>query len=179
MSMVVASRYARALADTLGRAEGYRLASKDLADFFDVWQESEELRDVLLTPAVPGEQKRALLDAILERLGTSTTTANFLRILLANYRIALLEEVREAFEKVVDERLGIVGVEIAYAQKLSANEQEQMRARFAELTGSRVEITFRQEAKLLGGVRARIGSTVYDGSVQGYLDRLRAQLRAS
>jgi F-type H+-transporting ATPase subunit delta len=91
----------------------------------------------------------------------------------------LLEEVREAFKKVVDERLGIVGVEIAYAQKLSANEQEQMRARFAELTGSRVEITFRQEAKLLGGVRARIGSTVYDGSVQGYLDRLRAQLRAS
>ena len=178
MSMVVASRYARALADVLGSAEGYRSALKELGDFAKVWQESRDLQEVLLTPAVPAEQKRALLDALLERLGTSVTTSNFLRILLANYRIALLEQILEAFKKVVDERLGIVEVDVFYAQELSRGEQEEMRAKFAELTGSRVEVKFRQEAELLGGVQARIGSTVYDGSVRGYLERLREQLRA-
>jgi F-type H+-transporting ATPase subunit delta len=179
MSMAIASRYARALADVLGSREGYRTGLMELGDFAAVWRESEELREVLLTPAVLPEQKRRLLDTILERLGTSLTTANFLRILLTNYRIAILEQVLQAFQKVAGERLGIVEVEVLYAQDLSADEQEGLRTRFAELTGSKVEVKFRQEAKLLGGVQARIGSTVYDGSVRGYLERLRDQLRAS
>ncbi|MCL5005283.1 MAG: ATP synthase F1 subunit delta [Acidobacteria bacterium] len=179
MSMVIASRYARALADVLRSAEGYRAGLKELEDFAAVWQESESLREVLLTPAVSSEQKRKVLDAVLERLGTSVPTSNLLRILLANYRMALLEQVLEAFKKVVDERLGIVEVEILYAQDLSPDEQEELRAKFAELTGSKVEVKFRQDAKLLGGVQARIGSTVYDGSVLGYLERLREQLRAT
>ena len=178
MSMAIASRYARALADVLGSAEGYRTALKELGDFATLWRESEDLREVLVTPAVSSEQKKKVLDTILERLGTSLTTANFLRILLVNYRIALLEEVLQTFQEVVNERLGVVEVEVLYAQDLSADEQEELRAKFAELTGSKVEMKFHQETKLLGGVQARIGSTVYDGSVQGYLERLRKQLRA-
>ena len=177
MSMAIASRYARALADVVGSAEGCRTALKELEDFAAVWQESAELREALVTPAVSAEQKSKLLDAILERLGTSVTSANFLRVLLVNYRIALLEEVLQAFQKAVNERLGVVEVEVLYTQDLSRDEQEQLRAKFAELTGSKVEMKFQQEAKLLGGVQARIGSTVYDGSVQGYLERLRRQLR--
>jgi F-type H+-transporting ATPase subunit delta len=179
MSMIIASRYARALAEALGPAEGYRTAFAELEDFVAVWRQNEELREVLLTPAVPLEQKRKVLETILARLGTSVTTANFLRVLLVNYRLALMEEVLEAFRRVVNERLGIVEVEVSCAQELSPDEQEEVRARFAELTGRRVEVEFRQEANLLGGVQARIGSTVYDGSVRGYLDRLREQLRTA
>ncbi len=179
MSMAIASRYARALADVLGSAEGYRTALSELGDFAAVWQESGELRDVLVSPALSSEQRRKVLDTILARLGTSVTGSNFLRVLLMNYRIALLEEVLEAFRKVVNQRLGIVEVEVLYAQDLSAEEQEKLRAEFAELTGNKVEMKFQQEAKLLGGVQARVGSTVYDGSVQGYLERLREQLNAS
>ena len=179
MSMAIASRYARALADVLGSAEGYRTALKELEDFAAVWRESADLREVLVSPAVSSEQRRKVLDTILERLGTSVTASNFLRILLANYRIALLEEVLQAFQKVVNERLGIVEVEVFYAQDLSAEEQDELRAKFVELTGNKVEMKFQREAKLLGGVQARIGSTVYDGSVQGYLERLREQLSAA
>jgi F-type H+-transporting ATPase subunit delta len=179
MSMAIANRYARALADVLGSAEGYRTALRELEDFAGVWRESEDLREVLVTPSLDSEQKKRVLDAILKRLGTSVTTANFLRVLMVNYRIDILEEVLEAFQKVVNERLGVVEVEVLYAQDLSAVEQEELRARFSELTGSKVEMKFQQDAKLLGGVQARIGSTVYDGSVQGYLERLRKQLNAT
>ena len=178
MSMAVASRYSRALADVLGSEEGYRAALKELEDFAAVWRESEDLREVLVAPAVPSEQKSKLLDAILERLGTSATVANFLRVLLVNYRIALLEEVLRAFQKVVNERLGIVEVEVLYAQDLSQDQREELRTKFSELTGNEVEMKFQEDEKLLGGVRARIGSTVYDGSIQGYLERLRKELRA-
>jgi F-type H+-transporting ATPase subunit delta len=179
MSMVIATRYARALADALGSAEGYRTAFEELGDFAAVWRESRELREVLLTPAVSPEQKRKVLETILERLGTSVLTANFLRVLLRNYRLELLKEVLEAFRKVSNERLGIVDVQVLYAQELSPGEQEELRAKFAELTGKHVEVKFRQEATLLGGVQAWIGSTVYDGSVRGYLERLREELRAA
>lgn len=179
MSMAIASRYARALADALGTADGYRTALRELGAFAGVWRESEELREVLLTPAFSFEQKRKVLDAILQRQQISVMTSNFLRVLLANYRIALLGEVLQAFRKVANQRLGIVEVEVLYAQELSSDEQEALRAEFTELTGSKVEVKFRQEAKLLGGVQARIGSTVYDGSVRGYLERLREQLRTA
>jgi F-type H+-transporting ATPase subunit delta len=179
MSMAIASRYARALADVLGSAEGYRLALRELGDFIAVWRESEDLREVLLTPAVSSEEKRKVLDQILERLGASVVTSNFLRVLLTNYRLALLEEISQAFQKLANDRLGIVEVEVLYAQDLSPEEQEDLRARFAELTGNKVEMKFQHEAELLGGLQARIGSTIYDGSVRGYLERLREQLKAS
>ncbi|HZT71277.1 MAG TPA: ATP synthase F1 subunit delta [Terriglobia bacterium] len=178
MSMAAANRYARALADVLGPQGDFGAVSKELDDFASVWRESSELRQVLTSPTVATEQKRKVLDAVIERLGLSVTVANFLRVLLMNYRMAMLEEVLQAFRKVANERLGIVEVQVLSAEDLTPDEQEALRARFAELTGKRVEMKFRRDANLIGGLQARVGSVVYDGSVQGYLERLRGQLTA-
>jgi F-type H+-transporting ATPase subunit delta len=152
---------------------------QELEDFAGVWRESDDLRQVLTSPAIPVEQKRSVLDAIIQKLELSVTAGNFLRVLLVNYRIPLLEEVLEAFQKAANERLGIVEVQVSYAQDLTPEEQEALRGKFAELTGKRVEMKFRREEKLLGGIQARVGSTIYDGSAQGYLDRLRGQLTSA
>jgi len=174
--MAIASRYARALADVLGPQGDFGAATRELEDFAALWRESVDLRQVLVSPAIPVEQKRNVLDAILERLQMSATSGNFLRILLVNYRMALLEEVLQAFHKVANERLGIIEVQVLVAQDLTSDEQEALRGKFSELTGKKVEMKFRREEKLLGGVQARVGSTIYDGSAQGYLERLRGQL---
>ena len=179
MSMAIASRYARALADVLGPQGDFGAMSKELDDFAAVWRESDDLRQVLISPTIPVEQKRGVLDTVLQRLGTSVTAANFLRVLLVNYRIPLLEEVLQSFQKVVDERLGVVEVQVLFAQDLTPDEKEALRGKFSELTGKRVEMKFRREEKLLGGIQARVGSTIYDGSAQGYLDRLRGQLASA
>lgn len=179
MSMAIASRYARALADVLGPKGDYGAISKELEEFATIWRESEDLRQVLISPTIPVEQKRSVLEAILERLGTSPTAGNFLRVLLVNYRMSLLEEVLQAFRKVANERLGIVEVQVLFAQDLTSDEEEALRGKFAELTGKIVEMKFRREEKLLGGVQARVGSTIYDGSAQGYLERLRGQLTST
>ena len=176
MAMVVANRYARALAEVVGRAGDYRQVLRELQNFAGVYQESVDLREVLLTPAVSLDVKRRLLLAILQRLGASQVTTNFLRVLLDNYRIALLDEVIEAYRRTTYDRLGISEVKIASVAELTPAEQEAIRARFAELTHKQVEIEFHLEPALLGGIIAQIRSTVYDGSVRGQLDRLRQQL---
>ena len=150
--------------------------TRELVEFAGGWRESADLRQVLVSPTIPLEQKRSVLDAIIQKLEISVTAGNFLRVLLANYRMSLLEEVLQAFQKVAQERLGIVEVQISYAQELTPSEQSALREKFAELTGKKVEMKFRRDEGLLGGLQARVGDKIYDGSAQGYLDRLRGQL---
>jgi len=176
MSMAIANRYAGALADVLGAHGDFAGMSKELEEFAGVWRESADLRQVLTSPTILTEQKRSVLESIIGKLGLSVTAGNFLRVLLVNYRMPLLAEVLQAFQKVAHERLGIVEVQVLFAQELTQAEQEALRDKFAELTGKKVEMKFRRDEKLLGGVQARVGSTIYDGSAQGYLDRLRGQL---
>jgi F-type H+-transporting ATPase subunit delta len=177
--MAVASRYARALAEVLGLQGDFGAMQQELEAFAGVWRESDDLRQVLVSPTIPMEQKRGVLDKVIQRLELSVTAGNFLRVLLVNYRMQLLEEVLQSFQKAANERLGIVEVQVLCAQDLEPEEQEALRGKFAELTGKRVEMKFRRDEKLLGGIQARVGSTIYDGSVQGYLDRLRGQLTSA
>ena len=178
MAMAIANRYARALADVVGPTGDYRKVLRELEGFASAYQASGELREVLTTPAVPLPEKHAVLAAILARLGVSLVTTNFLRVLAGNYRLNLLDEVIQAYLKIANDRLGIVRVEISSAADLSAAEQEALLARFQMLTQKQVEVEFRVEKELLGGVLAQIESTVYDGSVRGHLQRIRERLTA-
>jgi F-type H+-transporting ATPase subunit delta len=176
--MVIATRYARALADVVAASGEYRKVLEELQDFESVYRESPELKEVFASPAVALPQKMKVLEAIGQRLGESPVTLNFLRVLLANYRLPLLEEALQAYRKIANDRLGVVQVTISSASDLSEAERERVAARFRELTGKQVELEFRIEGELLGGILAQIGSTVYDGSVRGNLARIREQLTA-
>ena len=178
MPMVIASRYARALADVVMASGDYRKVLAELEDFGEAYRESPELREVFASPAITLPDKVKVLEAIGRRLGESRVTLNFLRLLLANYRMPLLEEAVQAYRKISNEREGIVQVTITSSSELSESERESVAARFRQLTGKQVELDFRIDSGLLGGMTAQIGSTVYDGSVQGSLARIREQLMA-
>jgi F-type H+-transporting ATPase subunit delta len=178
MPRVVASRYARALADVVAPTGEYRKVLGELKDFYEAYRSSAELREICNTPALPLVQKMKVLEAIVARLGGSPVTRNFLRVLLVHYRLALLEEVIEAFRKISYERMGVVQVKVSSAVELSVAERELLRARFGELTRRQAEVEFHLDQQLIGGVVAQVGSTVYDGSVRGRLERIREQLTA-
>ncbi len=176
--MVVANRYARALADVVARTGNYGEVLRELEDFAASTSASGELREVFETPAILLPDKTKVLEAILKLLGASVVTTNFLRVLLAHYRMGLLSTVIEAFRKISNARQGIVEVKVLSAADLTPPEREALRARLAELTERRVELEFHLDPKLLGGILAQIESTIYDGSVRGQLDRIREQLLA-
>jgi len=176
MPAVIANRYGRALADVVAPAGNYRQVLGELEDFARVYHQNEELRGFCETPAVPMANKLTVLAAIAGPLACSRVTLNFLRVLMSHYRFPVLDEIIQAYRAVSYARMGIVQVRVSSATELSPPERAALQARFDELTRQKSELEFRIDGNLIGGLVAQIGSTVYDGSIRGHLDRIREQL---
>ncbi|HUI41733.1 MAG TPA: ATP synthase F1 subunit delta [Terriglobia bacterium] len=179
MAIRAARRYAKALADVVGETADTRRVLGELGDFHTLLQANRELLEVFEAPAVPLAAKLRVLDAILKRLGASLPASNFLRVLVRNHRMAYFDDIYRAFRRLANERLGIVAVKVYSAEDLAAPEREALAARFRVVTGKQVEFEFHLDPDLVAGLRAQVGSTVYDGSVRGALDRLKEQLTAA
>jgi F-type H+-transporting ATPase subunit delta len=179
MTSAVASRYARAFADVV-MAPGSQLQPADavaqLRAIESVMELSGDLRHALSSPAVSATQKRAVVGHFAEELGLSNLTRNFLFVLIDHHRIALLSQVREAFETEIDQRLGFVRAEILSAETLDREQTAALEASLAQMTGKQIRAHFQVDSSLIGGALARIGSTVYDGSIRGQLDKMRREI---
>ena len=106
-------------------------------------------------------------------------TRNFIAVLIRNDRIAGLDDVVAEIRREVNQRLGISEAKVISARKLDAQERAELEQQIAALTGGTVEAQFEEDQSLLGGAVVQVGSTVYDGSVRGRLDRLREELTTS
>jgi len=181
MASAVAHRYARALVDIV-MAPGSPLKPEDavsqLAGAEALIDESPELRIALLTPAIQNSRKRAVMAKLLERISGSPLIRNFIYVVIDHRRIGVLAEIREAFEQQLDERLGFVRAEVSSAAPLNAPLSAGLESVLSKLTGKSMRLRFDVDPALLGGVVARIGSTVYDGSVRGELRELGKKLVA-
>jgi F-type H+-transporting ATPase subunit delta len=173
------SRYARAFADVVASAKlDSAVIDRGLTDFLATWDGSSELREVFANPAVPVPQKIAILDKMNGRLGLQRELRNLLAVLIQNDRIAHIHEVVDGYRAEMQERLGIRRAEIVTARQLSDQERDSLLAGIAKLAGAPIQPTFTLDESILGGTVVRIGSTVYDGSVRGRLERLREALIA-
>jgi F-type H+-transporting ATPase subunit delta len=147
-------------------------ALTQLRDVEALLRESPELRTALLTPAIQNSRKRAVMADLLAKIGGSPLIRNFVYVVIDHRRIGIIEEIREAFEFQLDERLGFVRAEVSSAAPLDAPLSAGLESELSKLTGKRMRLRFDVDPELLGGVVARIGSTVYDGSVRGKLREL-------
>jgi F-type H+-transporting ATPase subunit delta len=173
MPSALAFRYARALAD-LAAKPGAPVEASAITGELESFENA--LKNALESPAVAPAKKRAVVAELARRLPLSSLTARFLYVLIDHRRVPLLGEVREAFESVVDERLGIVRVEIHSARELTAGQRSQLLEELTRLTGKEARARFQVRDDLIGGVVARIGSTVYDGSIRGQLTAIKHKL---
>jgi len=177
---IFASRYARAFAESIAEKKlDPAQVSGQLDDFAYAWKESPELRLVFENPVFPAVQKVAVLDKLNEKIGLSPLVRNFLAVLIDHDRIGAFEEVVTEYRREMDRRQGIVEVSVVAARQLGDEERKSLEATVGELAGGRVKATYREDPELLGGVIVTIGSTVYDGSVRGRLDRLKDELVAN
>jgi F-type H+-transporting ATPase subunit delta len=173
------SRYARAFADVVTSAKlDTNALDKQLNDFLGTWDSSAELRDLFANPAVAAPQKVALLDKMNAKLGMQKELRNLLAVLINNDRIGQVHEVAAAYRAELQERMGIRQAEVVTARTLSEAERATLVAGIGKVAGSQVAASFKLDASILGGTVVRIGSTVYDGSVRGRLERLKEALIA-
>jgi F-type H+-transporting ATPase subunit delta len=179
MPSTTANRYGRALVDIV-MAPGSPLRPEEavaqIRAVAETIQGSPELRTALLTPAIQTSRKRAVMAQLLEKIGSSPLIRNFVYVVIDHRRIGIIGEILEAFELQLDERLGFVRAEVSSAAPLDERLGTGLESELSKLTGKRMRLRFDVDPALLGGVVARIGSTVYDGSVRGELRELARKL---
>lgn len=175
-SQTVARRYATALADVIvGRGEEQQVRA-ELAEWEKMISGNVALMEAFSNPTVAYEQKGRLLNELIERTKVRPTTANFLRVLLKNQRLAELPEVNAKLAAVLDERAGVISAEVLSARPVSESTKALLEEKLRQLTGKKTRLSFETDQSLLGGIVTRIGSTIYDGSVRNQLRRLREEL---
>jgi F-type H+-transporting ATPase subunit delta len=184
MVSVVAARYAKALLDVVIEPKSAVEPGAILAQLRTVEQlieSSPELRNVLLSPAVPPARKRAVVTKILETsldapLRLAKPVRNFIFVVIDHRRVAEFASIVAAYETLLDEHLGFVRADVATARPLRDSQQVSLEAEISRVAGKKAKLKYSIEPELIAGAVARIGSTVYDGSVRGQLDRLRLKL---
>jgi F-type H+-transporting ATPase subunit delta len=134
---------------------------------------SNELRAVWEAPSITAEQKREVLDAIVARQRISKTVRNFVAVLIDHRRINFLQPIVRQFELELDQRLGFIEAEITSARDLDQADRSTLEARMEKLTGKKVKARYARDESILGGAVVKIGSTIYDGSVNGQLERIK------
>ena len=171
--------YARAFADVVMKTSNQLDPARALQELHSIealLKESDPLRRVMENPAIPGDGKRAVLDAITQRLGTTRQVRNFIAVLTDHRRLPLFSEILKQLEQELNDRQGFAEAQVNTARRLSDAEKKMLEAEITKLTGKKVRARYEQDASLLGGAVVQVGSTIYDGSVDGQLNRIWEQL---
>ena len=169
-------RYATALLDVaLGQNAVERVAD-EVQSFADLFGQHRELREALLNPVFPREQRELVLGAVIEQLGPHPVTRNFLRTLLDKDRIAAVPGIARAFGRLADEKAGRVRAALVSARPLAPGLSERIGSALRSVTGKIVTLSQEVDEAILGGLVVRVGDLVYDGSVSSQLEGLRQSL---
>ena len=173
----VAARYAQALFD-LAREKGELAAVEaDLKSFKAMYADSLDLRRLLASPAFGAEDKGKGLDAIAQKAGFHPVTRKFFGLLAANRRASAAPAAIAAFEALAAAERGTVAAEVTTAVPLTAAQQKGVQAALRQALGKDPEITTRVDPEILGGLKVKVGSRLFDASVRSKLDSLRFALK--
>ena len=172
---VAANRYAKALIDALYPAKAE--AGRDqLVRLNAILDEKPEARRLFENPTVPADRRKAFLKEIADALGFSFEIRNFVGILIDRNRLDLLDEITKVYGRFLDDKSGIVRADVTTAQPLDSTAQRELIASLEKVTGKQVRMQVSVDPALLGGVVARVGSTIYDSSLLQQLKSFKARL---
>ncbi len=171
----LAKRYARALLSLSDRAGATEAIEAEILGLKAFWQGTPKVRSVLLHPKVSRPEKAALLDKALEGR-VHPLVRELLHLLVEKGRLSYLPEIADQFDQLADESHGVVRVQVASFLPLTTAQQEALSARMSARTGKKVDLRYREDRSLKGGMAVRLGDQVMDGSVATRLKRLKEEL---
>ena len=177
--LTAAQRYARAVeascdgVDELGRLAG------ELEAVAQVMRADALVAETLSSPGLAEDRRVALLDTLGRSAGLSGKVVILMGILAQQGRFGLLPLVAQQVSRIHDRRAGIVEAEVTSAHPLSAEDTEKTRLALERAAGGKVRLSLKTDPSLIAGIVARVGSTVYDGSIRTRLSALRAHIAGS
>lgn len=174
----IANRYAKALAEVSFKLGQHEVVERELEQFGQLLDGNRELSAFYEDPAISAARKKAATSQLLARLGFCKTAGNFIHVLVERDRMGHFNEVLEAFRQGIRDRLGIVEVGVTTSTEIDQALRDQLARALEQLSGMRVQLRFRTDPRILGGVITRVGDTIYDGSVRQQLQQMRDRLSA-
>jgi F-type H+-transporting ATPase subunit delta len=172
----VARRYARALFGIGVDAGKFEALGDELGELATLWNQSDELRQALENPVFRPSEKRAVLERILPQVAPTPEVQRFVLLLLDRRRIVLLPAIARAYRDLTDAHVGRVRAEVTSSAELTPATLDRVRRSLEQRTGKKVIVTSKVDPDLIGGVVARVGDLVLDGSVRTQLEDLRSRL---
>ena len=169
-------RYARAFVQIGVAGNNLDVMGAELRSLAKALKDSPELGVTLTNPAFPRSDRRKVVAAVLARIGASASTRTFAMLLLERDRFSSVPAIAREVDAMIDARAGRVVAEVASATPLSANQLQQLQASLEKISGKQVDIRKREDPALLGGMTAKLGDTLYDGSLRSQLRALRDEL---
>jgi len=175
-STTAALRYAKALFSLAKDEHRTREVRQELENLGSLFHDHAELREALLTPLHPLEQRKAVLAALAARVGSSPLVRNFLSFLVDQRRLLNFEAIRQEFVRLADEDAGLTTARVVSASPLDERRRDRLRRALSERTGREVRLEVEVDPSLIGGAVAQVGDLVFDGSLRTQLSALRATL---
>ena len=171
----VVRRYAATLLDAAEETNVLDTVRKDVQGLLETLCNSQELNEFLSNPLISPEVRDRALVAIFDGK-VQMLTRNFLSLVAQRRRANSLVPILSAFTEMVEEREGTLSAEVVSAVELDAEQQKRLAERLAVYTGKQIRLHARVDSTLRGGLVARVGDTVFDGSLNTHLERLRRRL---
>jgi F-type H+-transporting ATPase subunit delta len=169
----VSKRYAKALF-SLGQEDGnFEQYGQELSEFETFFRDNEDFRQVIVNPVFALEDRRKVLQVVLDKTNFSGVVKNFLNLLLDKNRMGVIEAIKAYYSQLTDEVSGIARAEIITARPLKQEALEKIERSLEELTSKKIKPEVREEKDLIGGIVVKIGDLVLDGSVRAQIEGLK------
>lgn len=172
----LARRYAKAVFE-IGAKDGSLVKiGADLKSLAKAMKESAELTNAVASPAIRRQDRKKVLEAVMQRIGTQPVTNNLVYLLLDGERMASVPAISRELDAMIEAKAGRIAAEVVSAKPLDPAQLSQITASLEKLSGKKVSVSHREDPDLLGGVVAKLGDTVYDGSLRTQLRTMRDEL---
>ncbi|MGC1456174.1 MAG: ATP synthase F1 subunit delta [Nitrospirota bacterium] len=176
MIRIIAKRYAKALVQLAENNKTVDKTKSELADFTSAVDALPALQKLFASPVFTPENKKAVIQELAARLGMQPTTQRFVEHLADTGRIRYVRDIYEAFQEILAEHTNRAMAKLTTAAAISPADLAEVKKKLEVLTGKQVDIDAKIDASLIGGAKAQIGSTVYDGTIKNQLSKMRNQL---
>lgn len=173
----VGQRYARALFELAEEAGATAAVEADLVSLRKAWGESADLRRLLTSPTFTSDEKGLGLAAVAEKARLNAVTRKFIGLLSANRRTGALVEIIDAFRALSAIKRGVIAADVVTALPLTAAQSKGLAAALRQALGKDPEISTRVDPAILGGIKVRVGSRLFDASLKSKLDSLKFALK--
>ncbi len=173
----LAKRYAKALVEIGRENNALESYGASLSELLEVTEASKDFKEVLINPVFTKEDKREIAHGIMETMGTDPIVRNFVSLLIDRKRIDQLPGIVKAFQQFLDEISGIRRGTIVSATPLSDDEIGKVTDALSRISGTKVLATTEVDPLLIGGLVAKVGDQVFDGTIRTQLNQLKESLK--